>query len=347
MPDFLNTTHRSVSWLKQIHDANALDAKPPFQRNPVWTDAQKGYLIDTILHGYPIPELYMQQEVDAHGKEKHTVVDGQQRIRACLEFLEGKFALNPADSPQWADMKFEDLSPNDRVAVFGYQFVVRNIPVLPDLMLREIFRRLNRNVVALNDQELRHAAYWGSFIKLMEDLSDHEYWEGAGIFSANDIRRMLDVEFISELAVAVLHGLQNKKANLEKMYQAYETNFEDAPKVKEIFHTTLAELSHVLPNLFSTRWRKKSDFYTLFFVFASHACKLPLSSEYRKKASKLLEQFAEQVDICVTVESRKRKKMRSVVVAYAAAVERSASDLGTRKARAEAVEKVLKGVWGK
>ena len=36
-----------------------LELAPPFQRNPVWTLVQKAYLINTILHGLPIPELYM------------------------------------------------------------------------------------------------------------------------------------------------------------------------------------------------------------------------------------------------------------------------------------------------
>lgn len=38
-------------------------------------------LIDTILRGYPIPELCMQDIADGAGEEKHYVVDGQQRIR--------------------------------------------------------------------------------------------------------------------------------------------------------------------------------------------------------------------------------------------------------------------------
>src|SRR5438874_1474593 len=105
MQDFLNTTHQTIAWFKKLHDAGNLEMKPPFQRNPVWTDAQKGYLVDSILHGYPIPELYMQEEIDEHGSEKHIIVDGQQRVRACLEFLEAVFALVPKDSPKWADME--------------------------------------------------------------------------------------------------------------------------------------------------------------------------------------------------------------------------------------------------
>jgi hypothetical protein len=344
MPNFLDSTHRTITWLKQTHDAGNLELKPPFQRKPVWADSQKSYLIDTVLHGYPIPELYLQDEVDDRGREKHIVVDGQQRVRACLEFLEGKFAMDGTDSPAWADMKFDDMSSDDKKKIYGYKFVVRNIPVLEEEALRGIFKRLNRNVVALTAQELRHATYWGHFIKLMEKIADFEYWEGSGIFTANNIRRMADVEFISELAVAVLHGLQNKKVNLDNTYKLYEREFEAASRVEDIFNKTLGELSQIIPTIKDTRWRKKSDFYTLFLVFASRGQQLPLTQEKRTKASVLLLEFGERVNMAVTLRTdpKQRRKLPKEVIKYAEAVERSASDLGSRKTRSGAVEKVLK-----
>jgi uncharacterized protein with ParB-like and HNH nuclease domain len=66
---------------------------PPFQRNAVWTIVQKSYLIDTVLNGLPIPELYMQDVGDESGNEKHIVVDGQQRVRAVLDYVLGNFSL--------------------------------------------------------------------------------------------------------------------------------------------------------------------------------------------------------------------------------------------------------------
>src|SRR5215831_10815570 len=118
--EFLNSTQQTVAWLKSTHDAGNLMMKPPFQRNPVWTEPQKSYLIDTILNGFPIPEIYMQQEVDATGRERHIVVDGQQRVRACLEFIEGGFAMNGKDSPRWGDMKFDELTEPERKQIYSY-----------------------------------------------------------------------------------------------------------------------------------------------------------------------------------------------------------------------------------
>lgn len=70
MATFLKTAPRSILWFKQIHERHELEMKPPFQRNPVWTEKQKSYLIDSILNEYPVPEIYMQEVVSEKGEVK-------------------------------------------------------------------------------------------------------------------------------------------------------------------------------------------------------------------------------------------------------------------------------------
>ena len=60
--NFLDVTRRSVARLKKHWDQSELDIRPPFQRNPVWSEKQKSFLVDTILRGYPIPEIYMPRK---------------------------------------------------------------------------------------------------------------------------------------------------------------------------------------------------------------------------------------------------------------------------------------------
>ena len=345
MQRYLNTTQRTVVWFKKAFDAGELVIKAPFQRNPVWSDRQKSSLIDTILLEYPIPELYMQELIDASGEQRHVVVDGQQRIRAVLSFLAGEFELDE-ESPSWAGLEFDDLTPIDRKKVFEYNFIVRLLPEMPDEELRAIFQRINRNTVTLNPQELRHATYWGPFLKLMEDLADFEFWSNVGLFSANDRRRMLDVEYVSELAIAVLNGLQNKKKNLEEFYQQYETKFEEAEHLRTLFLRVLGELEQVLPNLSKTRWKKKSDFYTLFLKFAKHAELLPLSAELRASASSSLSDLAHTVD-ALNSETIDASSVSPDAQKYLRNVERAASDLGSRKAREQALDNWLSAVFPK
>lgn len=344
MQRYLNTTQHSVVWFKKTFDEGDLVIKPPFQRNPVWSLRQQSALIDTILLEYPIPEIYMQEVTDNEGNQKHILVDGQQRIRTIISFVSGEFELEE-ESPSWAGLSFEDLSTLDRKKIFEYNFVVRLLPEMPDEEVRMIFQRLNKNTMTLNAQELRHATYWGPFIKLMEEISDFEFWSNAGIFSANDRRRMLDVEFISELAVAVLNGLQNKKKNLETYYQQYETNFEDTEKIKNIFVNITGEIDQILPSITKTRWKKKSDFYTLFMKFAKHIEKIPLPADKRNTATQLLNTFGTLVDNVIREEVPKGTDVSQSALDYVKNVVRSASDLGNRRERERVITEVLAEVF--
>lgn len=302
MSKFLTTTNKTIIWFKKANDQGDLQMKPPFQRNPVWTLPQKSYLIDSILNGFPVPELYMQEFVDENGNEQHIIIDGQQRTRACLDFIEGKFSIKADESPTWGGMKFDDLSADDKKKIFGYTFIVRILPEMSDDNIRGIFQRLNKNVVALNTQELRQATYWGPFIQTMQEISNYKYWSTTGIFSPLNIRRMMDIEYISELAVAVLHGFQNKKETLDKYYQEYEEEFEARDDIISTFQTVIYELEQLYPDIKTTRWKKKTDFYSLFVYFTSHEKLLPLSTEKRLQIRPILDEFSIMVDSYISLD---------------------------------------------
>ena len=340
---FLNTTNQTVAWfLKRLRD-NELQLKAPFQRNPVWTTKQKAYLIDSILRGFPIPELYMQQFTDAHGDDRYIVVDGQQRLRACFEFIEGNYSLNREESEEWADLYFDDLSPEDKKIIYNYNFVIRVLPEMHETDLRAMFRRLNKNVVALNQQELRHATYWGEFITCVEKISDDERWSELGLFSPNDVRRMLDVEFISEIAVGFLHGVQNKKEKLEDYYAIYEVEFEDRSRLERVFNVVIGEILAFLPDIISTRWRKKSDFYTLFLCMADNYKHLPLSREQRSALRTRIKTFGADVDRFIK-DPDSNDDVSSDVKIYSSNVERAASDLANRRTRRDCLCPILNAI---
>ncbi len=337
MSKFLTTTNRTAIWFKKTNDSGDLQMKPPFQRNPVWTLPQKSYLIDSILNGYPIPEIYMQEFVDEAGKERHVIIDGQQRIRASLDFIEGLYSIKEDESPTWGGMKFDDLSADDKKKIFSYTFIVRILPDMSDDDIRGIFQRLNKNVVALNAQELRQATYWGPFIKTMLELSNYRYWSTTGIFSPVNIRRMMDIEFISELSVAILHGHQNKKETIDKYYQLYEEEFDGADDLIDTFQRVIYEMEQLYPDIKNTRWKKKSDFYSLFLYMASSQNVFPLSRESRTQLRHVLDRFAKEVtDYLSTEDGVKQSSFSDEVKEYGKSI-RASSDLGNRKRRHKAL----------
>ena len=337
--NFLHTTHRTITWFNKAFISEDLLLSPPFQRNAVWTNAQKSYLLDTVLNALPIPEIYMQDKGDDTGEEEHVVVDGQQRIRAVLDYVQNNFALSGDDvAPRWRGLKFDDLSTDDRKSIFAYKFVVRILPSdLRDEDIRRIFARINKNVVSLTDQELRNATYWGPFINAIQTLSDDDsYWSECGVFSANDHRRMADQEFISELAIAYLHGPQNKKDRLDQYYRTYEEEFEAKGDLIEAFKKVTAEIRRFMPRLWGTRWRKKSDFYTMFLAVAARVEQLPFDQEVVDHLAARIIEFGEAVDAALRVDAEDRTNINQHVVSYANGVARAASDRGSRISRARA-----------
>ena len=346
MSNIIQTTSRDISWFKQADELHQLEMKPPFQRNLVWTDKQKSFLIDSILNNYPVPELYMQDITNEDGTKQFIVVDGQQRITACLEFINNKFEMDAKDSPSYANMTFDDLNTDQKKRIYSYSFVVRQLPEMSDQELREIFSRLNRNNVVLNSQELRQATYWGQFIQTMNEVAEDDIWRELGIFTSNDVKRMLDVEFISELTIAAIHGVQNKKLTLDKYYEMYEDEFPERADTKFTFDIVNREIAALLPTNSKTRWAKKTDFYSLFVLLAHKKHLLPFGETKREIGKKLLLDIANQIDRYVSTdkEDANVSDMKELVIQYGSNL-RASSDLGARKKREEALEQLLQPLF--
>ncbi|MFI1927506.1 DUF262 domain-containing protein [Streptomyces sp. NPDC020377] len=340
---FLDATQQTISWFWKRAESNELELRPPFQRKPVWQTSQKAYLIDSILRGYPVPELYLQTSMSPDGDEIHTVVDGQQRIRACIEYLSGNFPLGD-EAGEYAGLYFGELGPEGKQQIFQYKFLVRSLPSLSQEEIREIFGRLNRNNVALNRQELRQATYWGEFIDTMNEIAQREYWVTSGLFTSNDIRRMLDVEYVSELTIGALYGPQNKKASLDEHYASFELEFPDRGRTHLIFDRVLDELSHILDTSRRLRWSRKVDFYTLFLVMAEMVDDFPLSREEREVLAKKLQDFSDAVKKAQKPdedsEERDTSYLGKSARQYARGI-RNSSDLGSRRTRLSALRGYL------
>ncbi|WP_207629299.1 DUF262 domain-containing protein [Photorhabdus cinerea] len=58
-----------------------------FQRNLVWREAHKVDFIDTILSGYPFPQIFISKgKIDVDRMiTVSCIVDGQQRINAIMQ----------------------------------------------------------------------------------------------------------------------------------------------------------------------------------------------------------------------------------------------------------------------
>jgi Protein of unknown function DUF262 len=323
---------QSISWFKDRAAEDHLVFKPPFQRNPVWLPKHKAFLIDTILRGLPVPEVYLEKATDEAGETIFQVVDGQQRLRTLLEFPRGNVELMEQYSPGRDGQTWDDLSKDERVAYWSYRLVVREIESATDADLRDLFRRLNQHTVVLNAQELRNARFSGEFISAVTGLADQDYWAEQRVVSTNEIRRMLDIEYMAELLIGLMHGPQKKKENLDTFFDSYDETFPKKHKWLTLFETARALIEELLPDLRGTRWRGKSDFYSLFLACAHLSNEGKLDTKAKKALSRRLIEFGDLVTSRLSKES-KEARFPKEVRSYADAVEKAASDKDRRQER--------------
>jgi uncharacterized protein with ParB-like and HNH nuclease domain len=101
-----------ISDIIEWHEKKQLILNPSFQRGSVWTPQAKVFLIDTILRSLPIPKIYIRKKIDlTTSKSIREVVDGQQRLRAIIEFANDGLELTKR-AKELEGFKYSDLSPD-------------------------------------------------------------------------------------------------------------------------------------------------------------------------------------------------------------------------------------------
>src|SRR5262249_15845905 len=121
-------TTRDVATLRQLHEGDQLVLATEFQRNSVWPKAAKAYLLDTVLADRPVPYLYFRRAVSAQtGKLVYEVIDGQQRVRALLGFLNDEFSLSESKNKSIRGKKFSELTSEQKQRVLTYDLYVEDL----------------------------------------------------------------------------------------------------------------------------------------------------------------------------------------------------------------------------
>jgi uncharacterized protein with ParB-like and HNH nuclease domain len=151
---------------QQWRAAKSLVISPKFQRRGVWSNAARSYLIDTMLLGLPVPPIYFRVvQSDDKKKTVREVVDGQQRVSAVLDYLDGKYPLSKNIESDCVGKYYADLEEEQQDAISQYSFVSEVFYGVEDKDILSIFARLNMYSVKLNAQELRNGKYFGVFKK--------------------------------------------------------------------------------------------------------------------------------------------------------------------------------------
>ncbi|MCD5349884.1 DUF262 domain-containing protein [Kineosporia mesophila] len=342
----------TVNYFYKKYVDGELILRPPFQRNLVWNVEQQSFLVDSILRGLPVPEIYVQNDTTADGDELMIVVDGQQRISTCISFLAGELRIiGDGDlDEKWRNKKFDELEDALKKRFRSFELIVRKLPEETNSVLREVFRRLNKTVEPLEAQELRHAAYSGPFLELVEAAAGRPLLSEIGVFSSKDYLRRRNDEFFGEICFSLATGaFPNKKDGLEDLFLTYERQGIPQEVLNDLnrkLGRIFEQLAPIAGQLRRTRFRNKSDFYSLLLCLGKNAHVLPTNDP--ENLTQVLKDFSNRINDVKKEESEGRP-IESLVkdnlgqhaVKYLRAVERAASDRLNRVRRDEALRGIL------
>lgn len=299
---------QALSWFFGEYKKGTLDLKPRYQRYAIWSPGQKCFLIDSLISGAPIPQVFLNIKSGGSGRDRRTiyeVVDGQQRLRAILEYMDDEYPLIATTARSYPvselykphiGKKYSQLPNGVQDSIWNYSLAVQELRGWSEEQIRALFRRLNYVVERLNKQELRHSQYFGEFVEAVEVLANDAFWDDVEFFTRRDAQRMKDVEFISELLVVMMAGPQEGQRTLDEFYANNDVDFPNKGTELARFRQTLASLITIETFLKRSRFLKKGDFYGLFAATAhiNRGKKQPVDLLSRVPALKRLERQLEK-----------------------------------------------------
>lgn len=283
-----------------------LNLNPWYQRRSVWKDSQKSYLINTLFERKPIPTIYIRHTIDME-KEKSIkeVVDGQQRIRAILSYYKDEISsLHPEIGKR---VKFKELNSMQKQKFLMTPLPVGYLQSATDADVIDIFARINSVAKSLNSQEKRNAQYSGLFKQfcVTESTKRLEFFRKYGVFSANDISRMNEVQFMADLIINLIDGLTGYSSKkLDDYYKKYDDEFncadEISKKLDNIFDIIISLNSDVIIN---TIFQRPPLFFSLVMAIEDRLLDVNI---------KKLEQGLMDIDAIYNIDDVKEKSPKDI-----------------------------------
>lgn len=227
-----------------------INTNPDFQRPPVWATSQKQLLVDTILRGYDVPKLYWRRT--GTKPDTYDVVDGQQRLRALWDFIDGNFKLakdsESIEGEIVAGCDYQNLPDELRCRFDVYALDVVVLEDTDEDEVREMFLRL-QNGTSLKAQEKRNA-YPGKMRDFVCELVQHPFFRSVGFTNS---RFAFDHVAAQMILLEIQGGPTNvKNADLNRMYEGnkeFDTNGQVAKAVKRVLDILAKAFSDKTPEL--------------------------------------------------------------------------------------------------
>lgn len=213
-----------IQQLDYLNKQGKLDFNPDYQRESVWTRSQKQLFIDSLLIEIDIPKLYFREV--SKGKYEYEIVDGQQRLRAVIEFLDNRFPLSedtdPVNGIKVAKKYFQDLDTPIQLQLMAISLdiVILNTAYTDD-DIDEMFLRL-QNGTPLNAAEKRRAIS-GNIGKIVQGLSKHKVFSLVGYSNKRYAYEDTVAKTLHQLLMGAGTLTDIRPVSIKRTYENYKT----------------------------------------------------------------------------------------------------------------------------
>lgn len=217
---------------------------PVFQRNYIWDIVRASKLIESLVLGLPIPQIFLYESPKT--KNSFLVIDGQQRLMTIYYFLKMRFpkmekrnelrmifdhegqipAATFDDNSYFTDFNLRLVTklPDEKNKLNGLNYdtfgekqtafdlrtirciiLKQNFPEDDDSSILELFNRLNTGGINLSPQEIRSSLYPSDFMKMIFLFNTDKRWRTLIDEQEPDLR-MRDIEVFLRGFAMLLRG---------------------------------------------------------------------------------------------------------------------------------------------
>lgn len=306
----------NVETLKNLVDRKLIRI-PGFQRNYVWDLVRASKLIESLILGLPVPQLFLYQQE----RNSYLLIDGQQRLMSVYYFLEQRFPRPerrvdlrrifnergsiprdtldndqyfwnfslrlpeslPSQKNRLRGLTHDTLSEDDKFQ-FGQRtirciVVKQNSPSNDDSMY-EIFNRLNTGGINLRPQEIRTSMYHSEFYDMLNKANSFSGWRKM-TFPEPDIH-MKDVEILLRGFAMLIDG-ENYAPSMVRFLNQFSRKCKEYDSsrnkyLENLFESFLDAMSPLSPAVFKNETTNRFNIALYESIFTA-VCKKAYKEE--------------------------------------------------------------------
>ncbi|MCY1668466.1 DUF262 domain-containing protein [Rhizobium sp. SL86] len=326
-----SASNKKIRELITIVKENRLVPRAEFQRRLVWTNKDKDFFLDSVLKGFPFPEIYVADgDVDLDsGEGTQLLVDGLQRVNTLVQYFTGDPSLKLITIPP-----YKELDEDQKKAFLQYDVAVRDLGNIKRSEIVEAFQRINATKYSLEDIEINNAVYSGEINKFAQKFVDNHVFSDHKVFSSLDYRRMGDLRFGLTIIATMMADYFNRDEELEDVLKLNNDAFVREGEIARRINAVLGLIEECGFPPKSRVWRK-ADLFTVFIELDRH-----LESKGPLNPTTVVETLSDFFD---EVDAQRFGSAQLASIYYKAAIQAS-NDRLNRLRRGFIVEGLLYGM---